>query len=87
MKKGDGFMDRTEPERPLSALRCGECGVVQTVKTGGSLRRRLQDLGLICGTKVECVGVSPLGDPIAFRIRGTVIALRRNDAGTVFLHG
>lgn len=87
MRKGDGFMDRTEPARPLSALRRGESGVVQAMKTGGTLRRRLQDLGLICGTGVECVGISPLGDPLAFRFCGTVIALRRSDAETVFLNG
>ena len=80
-------MDGTETGRALSALKKGECGTVRAVKTCGPLRRRLQDLGMICGTKVECVGISPLGDPMAFRIRGAVIALRRRDAETVRLYG
>ena len=44
------------------------------------MRRRLQDMGLIEGTKVECIGVSPLGDPAAYLIRGAVVALRKSDA-------
>ncbi|MBQ2668775.1 MAG: ferrous iron transport protein A [Clostridia bacterium] len=80
-------MGDREHSRPLSALRCGECGTVRAVETPGALRRRLQDLGLICGTRVTCVGISPLGDPMAFRIRGAVIALRRADAETVRLYG
>lgn len=69
----------------LSALPCGQSAVVQTVEADGTMRRRLQDIGLICGTRVECVGVSPLGDPSAYLIRGAVIALRREDAEKVRL--
>ena len=49
----------------------------------GDMRRRLQDIGLIRGTSVECVGRSPLGDPAAFRIRGAVIALRDSDTALI----
>ena len=35
------------------------------------------DLGLTADTQVECLGVSPLGDPVSYRIRGAVIAIRR----------
>ncbi|MBP3704389.1 MAG: ferrous iron transport protein A [Clostridia bacterium] len=78
-------MEHKEQRRALSSLRCGQSGVVSAVETEGTMRRRLQDLGLICGTHVECVGISPLGDPAAFRIRGAVIALRRADSDTVRL--
>ncbi len=44
------------------------------------MRRRLQDIGLIEGTKVEMYTKSPSGDPIAFLIRGAVIALRTEDS-------
>ena len=39
----------------------------------------LRDLGLIENTRVVCLGRSPMGDPSAYLIRGTVIALRRCD--------
>jgi ferrous iron transport protein A len=38
------------------------------------------DLGLVAGTAVETVLRSPAGDPIAYQIRGAVIALRREEA-------
>jgi Fe2+ transport system protein FeoA len=38
------------------------------------------DLGIIPGTTVECEMNSPIGDPVAYRIRGAVIALRREQA-------
>lgn len=80
-------MEHTGQPRTLSALRPGQSGVVRKLTAVGAMRRRLQDLGLICGTRVECVGISPLGDPAAFRIRGAVIALRRSDADTVYICG
>ncbi len=61
-------------------LRPGERAVVRCLGGPGETRRRLQDIGLISGTVVECVGHSPLGDPAAYRIRGAVMALRRADA-------
>jgi Fe2+ transport system protein FeoA len=39
-------------------------------------RRRLMDLGFVPGAEIERLLDAPLGGTIAFRIRGTVIALR-----------
>jgi len=49
------------------------------------MARRLLDLGLIPGTAVYCQGAAPAGDPVAYQIRGAVIALRRKDATSVLL--
>ena len=62
----------------------GEARVVRLLSAGG-IRRRLQDIGLIEGTRVECVQKSPAGDPVAYAIRGAVIALRRQDACKVLV--
>ena len=50
---------------------------------GHGVRRRLLDLGLAPGTELRCVGSSPAGDPRAYRVRGSVIALRQKDAAAV----
>jgi len=63
----------------LNELNPGETAVVKELKTRGSIRRRLLDIGLVKDTKVECVGKSPAGDPAAFLIRGAVIAIRSED--------
>ena len=65
--------------RTLADLRPGESAVVRGLNTPGRLRRRLMDIGLIEGTKVECVGISPMGDPSAYLIRETVVAIRHRD--------
>ncbi len=67
----------------LTDLKKGETGAVRSLDTQGSMRRRLLDMGLIQGTLVECVGVSPLGDPAAYLIRGAVVALRGSDASGI----
>lgn len=69
----------------LTELNPGERAVVTGFKTNCDMRRRLQDIGLIEGTKVECVGKSPMGDPGAFMIRRAVIALRSEESGMVHI--
>lgn len=46
----------------------------------GSQRRRLLDLGVVRGTVIESAFASAGGDPVAYRIRGALIALRREQA-------
>lgn len=67
----------------LSDLRPGQWARVSELGMAGETRRRLQDIGLIPGTHVLCVKESPLGDPVAYEIRGAVMALRRADAARV----
>ena len=76
--------DLTE-EQYLSGLLSGERAKVLglTPACRGAERRRLLDLGFVAGTPVEVEMISPAGDPTAYRVRGTVIALRREQAGLI----
>lgn len=69
----------------LADLKRGQRAVIAKLAAYDDMRRRLQDIGLIEGTVVECLGKSPLGDPTAFLIRGAVIALRSEDSGRVLV--
>lgn len=69
----------------LMGLCQGQRGVVESVDGAGDSRRRLLDLGLTPGAAVECLFSAPSGDPRAYMVRGSVIALRREDAGRVRL--
>jgi ferrous iron transport protein A len=51
----------------------------------GMMRRRLLDLGLINNTLIEVLHKSPFGDPIAYFIRGTVIALRQEITSLILI--
>jgi len=72
--------------RNLTHLREGESAMVASLLNQGGIKRRLQDLGLIPGTTVRCVHKSPYGDPVAYGIRGAVIALRSDDAKSVLVN-
>lgn len=69
----------------LMNLKEGERARVSSLLSRGSMRRRLQDIGLIEGTEVECVQKSPAGDPVAYRIRGALIALRSEDSSNILV--
>lgn len=43
------------------------------------------DLGFVPGTKIQTVRKSPSGNPIAYLIRGTVIALRKEEADLIMV--
>ena len=67
-------------EFPLNDLPIGAKARVESLLSSGAERRRMLDLGLVQGTTVEALQKSPSGDPIAYFIRGAVIALRDEDA-------
>ena len=64
----------------LCDIECGNKCRVLEIQAKGSVKRRFGDLGIICGTELEKVLESPLGDPSAFLVCGAVIALREEDA-------
>ncbi len=70
---------------PLSQLAVGEQGVIQRVDVTGPVRRRFLDLGLVTGAVVTLVQVAPLGDPVAFELRGYRLSLRKADAGRIWV--
>ena len=63
----------------LSDIKPGQQAEIEEVKAPGTMKRRFLDIGLISGTKVECIGSSPLGDPSAYLLRGAVMAIRSDD--------
>lgn len=69
----------------LTTLQEGQSGQVVSLLNKGSIKRRLQDLGLVEGTHVRCIQKSPFGDPVAYGIRGAVIALRMEDAERILI--
>lgn len=67
-------------EFELTRLPVGKKAEVVSVAATGLTRNRLLDLGLVPETIVEAIRESPLGDPVAYRIRGAVIALRAEES-------
>ena len=70
----------------LDKLSIGSSAVITAVGGEGALRCRLLDMGLVEGTRVECLGMSPGGDPKAFLVRGAVLALRAGDCRDIIIY-
>lgn len=70
----------------LNDLKQGQRARVKSLLSTGSIRRRLQDIGIIEGTEVECLQKSPTGDPVAYLVRGAVIALRSEDSSNILIN-
>lgn len=73
--------------RPLSDLKIGEKGRILGIAKSlrGQQRRRLMDLGVVPGTEVEAEMEGLWKDPVAYRIRGAIIALRKNQTDKIYL--
>ncbi|MBQ4630252.1 MAG: ferrous iron transport protein A [Clostridia bacterium] len=71
--------------RTLNVLKPGESARIYDIDEKSSMKRRLLDLGFTPETEVKCTGISPLGDPKAFLIKNTIIALRKDDSKFVYI--
>ncbi len=71
----------------LSELTRGAAAQVLALLPGciGAERSRLLDLGFVPGSRIEHELDSPLHGPAAFRVRGTLIALRRTQSDQVLV--
>ena len=64
----------------LAQTRIGQVVTVSHIAGEGSFRRRLMELGLVPGTRVEVIGIAPLGDPMELLVRGGSLSIRRAEA-------
>jgi len=73
--------------RHLSTLAVGESAMVHGLSPScyGPERRRLLDLGLVPGTAIRCEFRSPFGSPRSYLVRGTMLALRREQAEKILV--
>lgn len=77
-------MCETKRIKPLSECSIGDCFIITELNIQGPLRRRLLDLGFVKGAEVSVVQKSPLGDPIAYRVSNTIIALRKDESSKIY---
>jgi Fe2+ transport system protein FeoA/Mn-dependent DtxR family transcriptional regulator len=70
---------------PLGELPVGSKAQVIEIKGGGKHQRRMLDMGFVPGAAVTVIRKAPLGDPVEYRIKGSLVALRREDAGTILV--
>jgi len=70
---------------PLDQLPVGKTARIKEILSSGKSRRRFLDLGIIPNSLISVERLSPAGNPIAFNIRGSVIALRKEEAQNIIV--
>lgn len=71
------------PKLFLNQLQPGQVAVIVSVGGQAGLRRRYMEMGLVRGETVRVERVAPLGDPVAYSIKGYRLALRREEASQI----
>ncbi len=87
LQRAEDLKSIPDAGRTLSDLKEGEIGTVRAISSRcrGLERRRLQDLGVLPGTEIQAEFASPGEDPMAYRIRDAVIALRKEQADLILI--
>ncbi len=66
--------------RNAADLKFGEKAIIKDVDNSHPSSHRILEIGFTPGQEIELVNKSVFNDPIALSIRGTIIAIRRNEA-------
>ena len=67
----------------LDALRPGEHGILREIMMSDEAKARLEELGLLPETELDCLYCAPHASPAAYAVGGAVIALRKKDAAQI----
>ncbi len=83
----DEVVEPVLPDSRLSSLAIGQQATVVDLSPAcrGLARRRLLDLSVVPGTLIRAELASTGGDPVAYRIRGAMIALRKAQADLIYV--
>jgi len=71
--------------KSAAQLKFGEKVVIRNIDSSHPSSRRILEIGFTPGQEIEMVNSSVFNDPLAFSIRGTVIALRRHEADCIIV--
>ena len=74
------YLEDLMKKMSLDKLPLNTEGTVINLNAKDNLKRRFLDLGLVAGTKLKPIFISPSGDPRAYEFRSSLIAIRKDDA-------
>lgn len=69
----------------LDLINVGSKAEVIKIESKGRLKRKLMDMGLNRGARVEVKGKAPMGDPIEIKVRGYSLSLRQDEAAEILV--
>jgi len=69
----------------LNILDPGKSGIIIRLNGTGTLKKRLQELGITRGERITVVRIAPLGDPIEVKVKNFRLSLRREEADMILI--
>ncbi|MDR1241079.1 MAG: ferrous iron transport protein A [Oscillospiraceae bacterium] len=69
----------------LKNLESGEYAEVIAVLGEKAIRRRILDVGILPGVRLEVVKRAPLGDPVQISLRGYDLIIRKTEAEKILV--
>ena len=66
--------------KTLKDIKVGESATVIKLNGQGAVKRRIMDMGITKGVKIDVCKVAPFGDPVEITVRGYQLSLRKADA-------
>lgn len=68
----------------LNKLAIGRLGVVASIREDEPvIFQRMMEMGIVEGVSIEVLGFAPLGDPMRVKVNGSVLAIRKAEAGLI----
>lgn len=71
--------------RTAADLKFGETGVISGIDGSHPSSIRILEVGFTPGQEIELISKAVFNDPLAFSVRGTIIAVRKNEASCIKL--
>lgn len=71
--------------KTLNTIELNQTVLIKSLNCTGPLQRRFLDLGIIPGTEITPIFSSVFNEPVAYMVRGSVIAIRSEDAKNIFV--
>ncbi len=69
--------------KTAAELKYGEIGVIDEIDENHPSSRRVLEFGFTPGQEIELINKSIFNDPLAFAVRGTLIAIRKDEADCI----
>jgi ferrous iron transport protein A len=66
-------------------LKFGEKVIIDDIDTSNPSHQRILEIGFTPGQEIELVGMTAFDDPVAFSVRGTLIAMRKKEADCIIV--
>ncbi len=69
--------------KTAAELKFGETAIINEIDENHPSSRRVLEFGFTPGQEIKLVNASLFNDPLAFAIRGTIIAIRKGEADCI----